>query len=58
VPRLEPGVWHLCAPAGGTEEWLRMVAFGLPGRSCQRIEVTLWGTASGVLQADNLQRKE
>lgn len=58
VPRLEPGVWHLCAPPPGTVEWLEMVAVGLPGRTCKRIEVTAWGTATAALKADGTLRKE
>lgn len=51
LPRLEPGVWYLCAPVPGSAEWFQMVAVGLPGRTCERLEVTAWGTAKGVVRA-------
>lgn len=58
VPRLEPGVWYLCAPVAGSAEWFQMVAVGLPGRICERLEVTAWGTAKGVVRAEKPSRKE
>jgi hypothetical protein len=56
VPRLEPGVWHLCAPLPGSAEWVQMVALGAPGQSCERMEVTAWGTTTGTVVADHGRR--
>lgn len=59
IPKLEPGVWHVCAPETGTTEWLRLKALGFPGRTCKRLEITAWGTASAALRANEEdERKE
>ena len=58
IPRLEPGVWHLCAPAARSVEWIQMVAAGLPGRSCERLEVTAWRPAKGAVRAEETGREE
>lgn len=58
IPKLESGVWHVCAPEAGTTEWLRLKALGVPGATCKRLEITAWGTASAALRADDEQERE
>ncbi len=58
VPRLEPGIWYVCAPLPGSPEWVQIVAFGVPGRSCKRLEVTAWGTAVATMRAVDEEKGE
>lgn len=58
VPRLEPGNWYVCAPLPGSAEWVQIVAVGVPGRSCKKLEVTAWGTAVANLKVDDSNGKE